>query len=472
MTTTPPESGDGDARFWEQLRLVREAGIDVEVGPPGVAPGSGLTPGYVYERGCLLIRDRVVADVSSLVPGAEVIGSPLPGVTKVRIDEPVPEAMARLDTTMLAGRPGRGLVSPNHLMFITPVNLCPGDEPLAVAADTAPFPAHAEGADGQDVSVLVIDTGLLRDVEDPDYIAAHPWLAGVDAVDGGYDQRPGQNGRIRHYTGHGTFVAGVLRCVAPGASVAVSNALVNVGAILEDRLGAVLLDALPQDGPWPDVISLSAGAKTWDGRPPIGLDPFIRRLSSGTGTVLVAAAGNHGEDVPFWPAAYAGPAAGAALGMGTGPIPGVVSVGALRDPENGVGRACFSNHGDWVSVYAPGERLINAYAQGVYEYLHSSFSSCRYASPALYQGCTCVTPSRSGSLSGAGPADQDKFEGMAAWSGTSFATPIVAARIAALTSRIWRETGVRDARAAAERLLASLHVMEDCADGLPLPVLP
>jgi hypothetical protein len=471
MTTTPPESGDTHARFWEQLRLVRDAGIDVEVGPPGVAPGSGVSPGYVYERGCLLVRERAVADVSGLVPGGQVIGRPLPGVAKVRIEEPVPQTMARLDATM--GARGRGLVAPNHLMFITPggVNLCPGDEPHAVPADTVPVPAPAGGTAGRGVDVLVIDTGLAHEAEDPGYLARHPWLEGVTAA-GGHDRRPDAGGRIREYTGHGTFVAGVLRCVAPGASVAVSNALVNAGAILEDRLGAVLLDALPPDGPWPDVISLSAGAKTWDNRPPIGLDPFIRRLSSGAGTVLVAAAGNHGESDPFWPAAYAGPGAGSMLGLGGGPVPGVVSVGALRESSLGAGRACFSNYGDWVSVYAPGERVINAYLEGVYEYLHSSFADCRYAAPALYQGCTCVTPERAGSLSGADPADQEKFEGMAAWSGTSFATPIVAARIAALTAEIEAETGVRDARAAAERLLASLHVVEDRADGVPLPVLP
>lgn len=465
MTTIPPESDDPEARFWEQLRLVREAGLDVEVGPPGVEPGSGRTPGYVYERGCLLVRDRIVADVSSVVPGAEVIGSPLPGVTKVRVADPVPEVMARVDARM---GPRAAEVAPNHLMFITGVNLCPGDEPAAVPADTAPVPPPAAGAAGEGVSVLVVDTGVIRDVEDPGYLARHPWLTGVTAADGGYDRPLSPTGRITHYTGHGTFVAGVLRCVAPGATVLVSNALENVGAILEDRLGAVLLDALPHDAPWPDVISLSAGAKTWDGRPPVGLAPFIERLASGSGTVLVAAAGNHGESVPFWPAAYAGPAPGSA----PGPVPGVVSVGALRDPARGVGRACFSNFGDWVTVYAPGERLVNAYLDGVYEYLHSSYATCRHASPALYPECTCVAPARSGSLSGAVPPDQDKFEGMAAWSGTSFATPIVAGRIAALTAEIWRETGVRDARAAAERLVASLVVTEDAADGLPLPVLP
>ena len=97
--TTPPPEGDhpGAARFWEQLRLVREAGIDVEVGPPGVEPGSGRVPEYVYERGHLLVRDRAVADVNTLIPGAEVVGSPVPGVTKVRVFDPVPEVMARID---------------------------------------------------------------------------------------------------------------------------------------------------------------------------------------------------------------------------------------------------------------------------------------------------------------------------------------------------------------------------------------
>jgi subtilisin family serine protease len=123
----------------------------------------------------------------------------------------------------------------------------------------------------------------------------------------------------------------------------------------------------------------------------------------------VAAAGNDAVSLPFWPAAF----------------PETLSVGALR--EDGGGRACFSDFGDWVDVFAPGERLVNAFTHGSYGYLHAPSETCRNTDPALYEGCTCVTsPPRN---------ELRTFAGMAEWSGTSFATPWVVGLIAARMSR-------------------------------------
>ncbi|MCA2222138.1 S8/S53 family peptidase [Nonomuraea sp. NEAU-L178] len=146
--------------------------------------------------------------------------------------------------------------------------------------------------------------------------------------------------------------------MAPSTDVRVHNGFPYGGAVEEDRLGLLLLQTLDTHG-WPDVLSLSAGTRTNDAQALLGLADFIDELAVHPETLLVAAAGNDGESVPFWPAAFAAEAVNA-----TGDV--IVSVGALR--EDGLGRACFSNHGDWVTVYAPGERLINAYTSGDYEH--------------------------------------------------------------------------------------------------------
>ena len=69
----------------------------------------------------------------------------------------------------------------------------------------------------------------------------------------------------------------------------------------------------------------------------------------------------------------------------------MLSVGALRgDGEFG---ACFSNHGAWVKVYAPGERLTSAltgFEEPVpYVYQHSTYDACRYG---FAYACTCQHP--------------------------------------------------------------------------------
>ena len=109
---------------------------------------------------------------------------------------------------------------------------------------------------------------------------------------------------LRPYAGHGTFIAGVVRCVAPETRVYVEGFAiggVGGGGILESDLVVQLEQALRHD---PQVINLSAGCRTRRDRPSIPLRKFHRRHLDERDCVLVAAAGNDSWAAPFWPAAF------------------------------------------------------------------------------------------------------------------------------------------------------------------------
>jgi subtilisin family serine protease len=235
-----------------------------------------------------------------------------------------------------------------------------------------------------------VDGGLV-----PDAPFTHPWMHGVT---GDPDPASPDGGPIGYEGGHGTFIASVLRAMAPGAEVRVAGVLKPVGAAYESDVVLALLSVLD----WaPDVISLSAGTHTWNSGGLLSFHVFVYGpLRERPQTVLVAAAGNDGADWKFSPAE----------------MEPVIGVGALGAP--GDVRAWFSNYGDWVKLYAPGENLVQAFGSGTYTYQEQHIGTT---------------------------AD---FHGMAIWSGTSFSTPIVAGLIAARMSG----TG-ESAREAADSLL-------------------
>lgn len=448
-------------RFWEQLAEVRRRhpGLRFKVAPGDATAGSATAPRYVYEACCLLLcaddeasREWAEQRVEDRLPGRcrgrEPVERSQGRLTRIVVDDEVDiptevDALNALFSSEDRGRRGRVTASPNHLVSITyPVNMCPASEPRPVPPKTPPWPPK-RSTGGAEVRVLVIDTGFER----PEREVAD-WLAD-DGVTGGAREvyPPGDADGLplfQQYAGHGTFVAGVLRCAAPGAEIRVANSLVHAGALLEVDLGTKILAELEQDG-WPDLISLSAGGTTHRSCDLLGLRPFLDQLAQHPETLLVAAAGNDGNrDNLFFPAANA-------LDH-----EGVISVGALR--RDGRGRACFSNYGRSVTVFAPGEDHVNAFLSGYYAQQHPVERACRFHQPPLVAPCTCLGGPDYGTVL--------HFTGLARWSGTSFATPLVAGMIASHISG----TG-QDARTAARDLLAKRQELLADMDGEVLRVL-
>ncbi len=195
------------------------------------------------------------------------------------------------------------------------------------------------GAPATGVRVAVLDTGV---------DLAHPRLSsrllsnGYDFVD--RDATPGEvangvdengNGAVDEAFGHGTYVAGLVALVAPGARILPVRVLDSDGSSTTWTVMQGLAFAAARGV---TIVNLSLGGPTWG---PVA-ERQLEHLAN-SGVIVVAAAGNDASPVEVYPA-------------GSPHVVGVASIDGARGAA-----ATFSNRGSWISVAAPGVAITSTY---------------------------------------------------------------------------------------------------------------
>jgi subtilisin family serine protease len=312
-----------NSREWERAILERQ---DIaRIGGPG--------DWVLYRPSRLLVRTRALRDkrVKTALQraGAERAGA---GVAEVAKALGYTLFVVRDDRLVSLVRRIRSYVA--HSASLDHVQL-PG--PNRVHGDDLPVPIEGplaipgEGAAGDGLTVLVLDTGCADKV--PFAVTMTPADAEVADEDADNQRDPA--------AGHGTHVAGVVASLAPGATIVARRLLTTpVGQASDLDVAAALLD---HGGA--DVINCSFGSTALNDAPPIVIEDALAALP--TSTVVVAAAGNAGTSRPDYPAA----------------CNGVVAVGAVGSPkDDGTWlQTDFSNHGIWVDCCAPGVAIASTF---------------------------------------------------------------------------------------------------------------
>src|SRR6266508_1767586 len=210
-----------------QVRLIHDAfnGADPPIRIKEVRFTQGPKEGevdFLCEDGVILARTEDAVRVTEVLlrqtaprrrPDLRLPGA-TNGVVRLTLEgtafDDVIRALEAIDAEL-----GVGVATPNHVLSITPVTGCPATEPEEVDPAAIPDPGVCpSGGNGARVLVHVLDTGLVDGAA-----TDHSWLGGVTG-----DLDPVVNGQIESYTGHGTFIAGVARCMAPATEVFVRAA--------------------------------------------------------------------------------------------------------------------------------------------------------------------------------------------------------------------------------------------------------
>ncbi|MEV4057351.1 S8 family serine peptidase [Amycolatopsis sp. NPDC049688] len=311
----------------------------------------------------------------------------------------------RIPVALSAAPPYRGKLT-HRRPVIAVLDTGIGPHPWFGLADRSGPPAAGSGlAVAPDIQDAILQAQLAAGTTVPTQLLVGYW----DAPSTGQPLI----GDIDTDTGHGMFIAGIIRQACPEADTLAIRVVHSDGVayeadvllalhLLADRVRNAQAHNRPQD--LVDIVSISMGYYVEDPADVAFTGRFGSAIAEllGLGVLVVAAAGNDATTRRFYPAAFADQP----LGSGCGPQ--VISVGALN-PDVAASKALFSNEGPWVRCWATGAGVVSTYPTDV----HGS-AAADHEVPGL----------------GRNSFDPDDYSaGFAVWDGTSFAAPLAAAEL-------------------------------------------
>ncbi|MFH2037207.1 MAG: S8 family serine peptidase [Candidatus Zixiibacteriota bacterium] len=238
---------------------------------------------------------------------------------------------------------------PSLVYNISPPDYFGQDNILTINSDDANLISTGEG-----VLIGIIDNGIAFE---------HPLFQGFIANNGydfnDNDTDPSEEPGIAF--GHGTFVAGLIKRVAPDCQI------VPLRAFNGDGLGTVF--SIAQAIYWAidndlNILNMSFSLNTTE-----FLIAEATRIASQNNIIMVASCGNDGLEIMTYPAAYNN----------------VIAVTSIDKQEL---LADFSNYGKYLDVCAPG---VDIYSSLAGEYEWGTWSGTSFSTPMVSAACALVS---------------------------------------------------------------------------------
>jgi len=205
---------------------------------------------------------------------------------------------------------------------------------------------------GAGVIVAVIDNGI--DYTHP--LFENSLIAGYDFIDSD-DNPTEESGTL---LGHGTFVSGIIKRVAPDCMVMPLRAFDGEGYGSSFNVAEAIYLAIDNGA---DVINMSFSMTVPD---PVVDDAVMGAINANI--AMAAAPGNNGQMMVTYPAAFSG----------------VIAVSAIDNLDY---LAAFSNYGEYIDVCAPG---VNIYSALAGEYQWGTWSGTSFSTPIISGICALL----------------------------------------------------------------------------------